>query len=589
MLALLCCVLLLGSVCGSDETKDHYPDAAELQALLSVERDSTQPFLVTVLPFAVSWSTMQRTCSHVQFGASPDALTQLKSGSSSRYSLDDDYESQWIHVVHLPLIDALQFYRVGCAETDVWSLTTRVVAAPLPAERFTVFAAADLGNSLAAQAVMRHMRTRAHRVRSVARPSMLLIAGDLAYGNGDKTAAPNNAWDRFQALLAPVAASMPVVVCEGNHDAEFREFFKPLRARFATPGRWYAFRRGPVLSIMLSTEDNNEVALERAEIDFLRAELQRARAPGSDVQWIVVAGHRPLFDSNVMYPDQLAMRAQLVPLFDEFHVDLYLSGHQHDYERTWPLRANKPTTDRASTRKRPFAKAHGTIYAVIAAERRHLRNILLGYEDSDGNAAGDAEVAQIKLNKAMRKEQRKQGTSVADSAVEIEQRDAGHAAAVQRLRDAANAAIRMTLEGKSVTRLHSSAEFEAPAPAWSAVRTGDAYGYVEMRFGANASGLHWRYWRTDDNGAPETADEFFVCAHEACEFELGDDGVEPTGAKTAAVPPAKASAQWLPLLQVVVGVACLLVAGGRRRFANNRATTLLLPRTKSRAAKEDDA
>jgi hypothetical protein len=307
---------------------------------------------------------------------------------------------------------------------------------------------------------------------------------------------------------------------------------------------------------MLSTEDNNSEQLEKDEIDFLRRELRAARSPDSAVQWIVVVGHRPLFDSNLMYPDQLTMRAQLVPLFDEFRVDLYLSGHQHDYERTWPLRSEKPTADRSATRRRPFAQGQGTIYAVIAAERRRLRNILLGFEDGDGHAAGDAEIAQIKENKALRKQQRKQGNSAADSAIEIQERDANHDAAVQGTRDAANAAIRAALEGKSVTKLHSSAEFEWPAPAWSAVRTGEAYGYVEMRVAANASGLHWRYWRTDDNGEPEAADEFFICARDSCEFDVRDE----TPTKVSKKRDGGRSPAWLALLQFVVGLACLTCA-----------------------------
>ena len=42
------------------------------------------------------------------------------------------------------------------------------------------------------------------------------------------------------------------------------------------------------------------------------------------------------------------MRA-LVPLLDRFGVDLVWNGHIHSYERTWPLRAHRPTGDEAGT------------------------------------------------------------------------------------------------------------------------------------------------------------------------------------------------------------------------------------------------
>jgi 3',5'-cyclic AMP phosphodiesterase CpdA len=166
-------------------------------------------------------------------------------------------------------------------------------------------------------------------------PALVAVAGDVAYANGDLSAPPFNGWDRFQALLSPIAASVPVAVCEGNHDGEWDEHFVPLRARFAPPARWYTIDRGAVRIIMLSTEDNNAVELEEKQMQFLRRALRAARLPDSGVQWLIVVGHRPLFDSNRLYGDQTEMRAQLVPLFDEHAVDLYIGGHQHDYERTF--------------------------------------------------------------------------------------------------------------------------------------------------------------------------------------------------------------------------------------------------------------
>jgi hypothetical protein len=89
---------------------------------------------------------------------------------------------------------------------------------------------ADVGTSIGGQAVLRQMRRDASKSKHP--PSLLLIAGDIAYSNGDKTgvfyvlgskfflnfklchfvfcyvhmnvAPPNNVWDRFQAMLSPL-------------------------------------------------------------------------------------------------------------------------------------------------------------------------------------------------------------------------------------------------------------------------------------------------------------------------------------------------------------------------------------------------
>lgn len=50
---------------------------------------------------------------------------------------------------------------------------------------------------------------------------------------------------------------------------------------------------------------------------------------------------KSLYDSNRAYADDVRLRQQLVPLFDRYSVDLYVSGHEHHYERTYALRNNR--------------------------------------------------------------------------------------------------------------------------------------------------------------------------------------------------------------------------------------------------------
>jgi hypothetical protein len=69
-----------------------------------------------------------------------------------------------------------------------------------------------------------------------------------------------------------------------------------------------------------------------------------------------------LYDSNLAYSDDLDLRNQLVPLFDRYRVDLYLSGHEHHYERTWPLRNNRASTVVEKKNRNEFEQSAGTIY-----------------------------------------------------------------------------------------------------------------------------------------------------------------------------------------------------------------------------------
>jgi hypothetical protein len=74
---------------------------------------------------------------------------------------------------------------------------------------------------------------------------------------------------------------------------------------------------------------------------WLRKDLEKARA-NPNVNWVIVFTHYPPFsggthDSDVD-PELIQIRQNLVPLLDQYKVDLVVSGHSHDYQRTRLMR-----------------------------------------------------------------------------------------------------------------------------------------------------------------------------------------------------------------------------------------------------------
>lgn len=95
---------------------------------------------------------------------------------------------------------------------------------------------------------------------------------------------------------------------------------------------------------------------------WLRADLEAAVKNRGNVPWIVTMHHHSEYSSSSHGMDATVMRGReaLVPLWDEFHVDLNLAGHDHNYERSKPLTgpASEPTVHEAF--------ADGTVYVVCA-------------------------------------------------------------------------------------------------------------------------------------------------------------------------------------------------------------------------------
>jgi len=86
-----------------------------------------------------------------------------------------------------------------------------------------------------------------------------------------------------------------------------------------------------------------------AQFNWLQKDLSDARS--RNVDWLIVYGHRPLYCSNIddipdCWTDAETLRTGkpsgkgdfgIEKLLEQFNVDVYLCGHEHSYERSFPV------------------------------------------------------------------------------------------------------------------------------------------------------------------------------------------------------------------------------------------------------------
>jgi hypothetical protein len=73
----------------------------------------------------------------------------------------------------------------------------------------------------------------------------------------------------------------------------------------------------------------------------LDKDLATARADPA-IKWIVVAFHEPIYTSPSDHaPDENGIKSTVLPLIDKYHVDLVLQAHNHNYQRSVPLKADR--------------------------------------------------------------------------------------------------------------------------------------------------------------------------------------------------------------------------------------------------------
>jgi len=207
-------------------------------------------------------------------------------------------------------------------------------------------------------------------------PLFHLMNGDLCYANISDV--PVATWASFFTNNMRSARYRPWMPTAGNHENEVAngpQGYLAYQTRFELPdngsaqfrGNWYAFTVGPVRVLALN---NDEVCLQdggfssyrrdhvpgyQANGDnpyitgysqglqraWLEAELALART-SPEIDWIVVCMHQVAMSSAHFNGADLGIRQQFLPLFDAYGVDLVVAGHEHHFERTFPVRGVLP-------------------------------------------------------------------------------------------------------------------------------------------------------------------------------------------------------------------------------------------------------
>ncbi|MFF5290727.1 purple acid phosphatase family protein [Paractinoplanes globisporus] len=219
-------------------------------------------------------------------------------------------------------------------------------------------------------------------------PLFHLLNGDLCYANLDPDRP--RTWNAFFANNTRSARYRPWMPAAGNHENEkgngplgfsaYQTYFK-LPASGSDPelaGLWYAFTVG---SVRVISVNNDDVALQDGGDSYvsgysgggqrrwLEKELAQARS-SRDIDWIVVCMHQVMVSSSDANGSDLGIRENWGPLFDKYQVDLVVCGHEHDYERSLPVRgvvsgSETLTPNPVSSNTELIESAKGTTHMVL--------------------------------------------------------------------------------------------------------------------------------------------------------------------------------------------------------------------------------
>ena len=164
---------------------------------------------------------------------------------------------------------------------------------------------------------------------------------DLAFALGDlsEVKKPNCFFD----IVSKLDNKDKFKIALGESDTDSNEVrsssrFSDFVRHFDLESPFYSFDYKNVHFLAMSTGKSAFIpyAPGSAQYEFINDDLSKA-ANNTNVDWIIVYGYRPLYTSPTIHPSTEILRETYAPLFEKYGVDLVMTSHNHNYQRSYPL------------------------------------------------------------------------------------------------------------------------------------------------------------------------------------------------------------------------------------------------------------
>src|SRR4029078_482798 len=164
---------------------------------------------------------------------------------------------------------------------------------------------------------------------------------DLAFALGDlsETKNPNCFFD----IVSKLDNNDRFKITLGEEDTDSNKVrsssrFSDFVRHFDLESPFYSFDYKNIHFVAMSTGKSFFVPYANGseQYNFIENDLRNA-AINSAIDWIIVYGYRPFYTSPTLHPGTEVLRETYIPLFEKYGVDLVITSHNHNYQRSYPL------------------------------------------------------------------------------------------------------------------------------------------------------------------------------------------------------------------------------------------------------------
>jgi len=174
-------------------------------------------------------------------------------------------------------------------------------------------------------------------------PDLILFSGDAV-----TVGITQFEWEEFFGRAEPLFARVPIISAHGNHEVNAVNYY----AQFAMPGdqETFGFDYGHA-HITVANDTPEDIA---SIAGVFREAIETDFEASKNARWKLFMHHQPMWSASTRHGSAITLQEAWEPLVDQYHVDLVLNGHDHDYEVTKPLFNKQVQT----------SNADGTVYVV---------------------------------------------------------------------------------------------------------------------------------------------------------------------------------------------------------------------------------
>ncbi|MFL5805315.1 MAG: metallophosphoesterase [Roseiflexaceae bacterium] len=310
------------------------PSLKVLAAALGVATLLRGPYIQNLKPtsMVIMWTTAEDGASQVQYGVGSYSQTVAATSTFFTTPASAPYDQYYIHEATLTGLspDTLYQYKIATNGADLDAAAARTAKAPTAASfRFAVFG--DSGDGSQDQ---KNVATRLMQVGA----DLVVHTGDMVYDQATYKDFETKYFQIYKDLLKTTWLAPTM----GNHDVykyngspSFVNVFNnpPNATSAAERELYYSFDYGDAHFVVLNNY-YGMTSTSSAQYTWLINDLA-----ASNRYWKFVFFHEPAYatDSNQDPHDIAKIVQNLVPLFEQYGVDIVFQGHWHYYERSKPI------------------------------------------------------------------------------------------------------------------------------------------------------------------------------------------------------------------------------------------------------------